>query len=112
MKRPHQKSYTISDMTEEERLELADKLDDELRVIEGSGNVFADLGLENAKELKAMADKMIAEGIPEDQIVSALQSITPNDGEMSEGYYHHVLLIEEIRKKAHEVPDEPKSKNK
>jgi len=30
----------------------------ELEVTEGSGNVFADLGLENAEALKAAADKI------------------------------------------------------
>ena len=35
MKRPHQKAYAISDMTEEERADIADTIETELKALDG-----------------------------------------------------------------------------
>jgi hypothetical protein len=115
-KGPHQKSYAISDMSAEERHNLADPLEAELKaldedidagnvqdidpamlermkaltadievdldepiegdvVISGSGNVFADLGLNNAEELKSACEQMIREGVPAEEAIATLRAI-------------------------------------
>lgn len=112
-----QKAHAISNMTEEERMELSEKIEAELKALDkdigasrvqdidpnlmevmktlaavievyldapiegdvvitqGSDNVFADLGLEKAEELKATADRMIEEGKSEAEIAEALKAI-------------------------------------
>lgn len=44
-------------------------------VISGSGNVFADLGLDNAEELKSACEQMISEGVPAEEAIATLRVI-------------------------------------